>query len=267
MEVFPIDLIAREGPLSFFRKDIEKPVIGIREELDCESFKIFYDYCLLMFNASQEDINLCIDYLPQATAKEKALILTLFYVYAHPWEKYRPITKVDDSYFEALKTRSWMSLQFPCDAFGYSNRIINLRGKEENERLFRIIAQYTKKDDIAFKALESDKEKTRKERRDKWLEIQKLVDSLDIKTNDSLPLNLPARKIVVDEILRLYPDSASEIISDLLYISYSGDMIDLYESGLVSTEGNASEKPKTLGQIARQLLESWDPPQTIDDQE
>ena len=87
MEVFPIDLIAREGPLSFFRKGEEYPIISIRDEMDYESFKLFYKFCQLAFNASLQDIDSCVDYLPQASAKEKSLILTTFYVYAYPWEK------------------------------------------------------------------------------------------------------------------------------------------------------------------------------------
>ncbi|MBP5620652.1 MAG: hypothetical protein J6X44_01425, partial [Thermoguttaceae bacterium] len=45
MEVFPIDLIARDGPLSFFKKDQQNPSVSIREEIDSQSFKLFYDFC------------------------------------------------------------------------------------------------------------------------------------------------------------------------------------------------------------------------------
>ena len=81
-----------EGPLSFFRKGEEYPIISIRDEMDYESFKLFYKFCQLAFNASLQDIDSCVDYLPQASAKEKSLILTTFYVYAYPWEKQKQIT-------------------------------------------------------------------------------------------------------------------------------------------------------------------------------
>ncbi len=91
MEVFPVDLIARDGPISYFEKGSKYASIGFREELDKASFKRFYDFCQLAFNARQKDIDACVDYLPQASAKEKALILTVFYIYVYPWEKQKLI--------------------------------------------------------------------------------------------------------------------------------------------------------------------------------
>ena len=56
MEVFPVDLIARDGPISYFEKGSKYPIIGFREELDRGDFKRFYDFCQLAFSARQKDI-------------------------------------------------------------------------------------------------------------------------------------------------------------------------------------------------------------------
>ena len=79
IEAFPIDLIAFDGPLSFFNKELQNPYVSIREEIDCQAFKLFYDFCQLALDATSEDIDACVDYLPQASTKEKALILTILY--------------------------------------------------------------------------------------------------------------------------------------------------------------------------------------------
>lgn len=265
MEVFPIDLIAREGPLSCFRKGSFYPIIGFREELDSVAFEHFYDFCQLAFDAGQREIDECVDYLPHASAKEKALILTVFYIYAYPWEKQK-IVKIDDDYHKDLSSRSWMSIQYPCDAFDLTIRKRNRRESEQLEILSQIVAKYTKSDEIAFQSVVLEKCKLEEDRNTKYAEIKEIVDSLKIKTEDSRLLSLPARKDVIDEIRRQHPNSDHKIISDLLYVTYWQDLFSV-KSELIPSAGNTSDNPKTLGQIAQELQESWGAPQKIDDLE
>ena len=272
MEVFPVDLIARDGPLSYFEKGRGISKISIREEIDAESFKNFYLFFQLALNATPEDINACVDYLPLASAKEKALILTTLYVYAYPWEEQKRVTEIDEL-IEALSTRSWASLQYPCDAFDLSVRRKYQRNTEETMRLAQVVARYTDDVEIAFQAVAIEKDgyqaKNVKEWRGKWSEVMELVGSLEI-TSDDPPspflLNVLLRKIVIDGIRRKYPDSSQDLISDVLYAAYPSDTFDKYTSGLSPREGNTSKESKTVGQIAQELLDSWNPPLLLGDE-
>ena len=258
MEVFPVDLIARDGPISYFEKGSKYPIIGFREELDRGDFKRFYDFCQLAFNARQKDIDACVSYLPQASAKEKALILTVFYIYAYPWEKQKLIVKKEDKR-NAIRFKSWASIQYPAGAFGPAAVKKNRRNPREIERLAQIIAQYAQSDEIAFPPVVSERGKAENDRNKIRTRLFTLVENLDIQDNSPYYFQkLYARKEVVDAIRR-HSDSASEIISDLLYFTYSGDMFEDFSS-LSPSKGNASENPKNVGHIAQELLESWDPP-------
>ena len=116
MKIFPIDLIARDGPLSYFVKGSSYPKISIRQEMNREAFERFYNFCQLAFDATPRDIRACINYLPKASVKEKSLILTILYIYLYPWEKQKRITDIPE-HLEALKTQSWLAIQYPTGAF------------------------------------------------------------------------------------------------------------------------------------------------------
>jgi len=262
MEVFPVDLIAREGPLSYFRKGPRLPKISIRWELNREAFDQFYDFCQLAFDATPKDINKCIKYLPEASAKEKSLILTVFYIYIYPWEKQKQVTSQYD-YIEAIKTRSWLSLQYPTGAFD-----LTIREKfqsdhvKSSKRLLPIITQYLNNDEIVFQTIsieEGDSTKDDSISREDRIEAEDLLWSLkidDVQNTLSL-FFFKSRKKVVDEIRRKYPNDASKKISNVLYVTYWQDMSHEYSGGSLRG-GNTSENPKTLGQIAQELLASWD---------
>ena len=267
MDVFPVDLIAREGPISCFEKGSWIPGVGIRNELNSESFRLFYDFCQLALDATPEDINECVNYLPQASAKEKALILTVFYVYAYPWERQGMVNNSSEK-SEAIKTRSWFSLLFPCEVFDLRVRKEYQRNSEDSEKLSKIVAQFAENDEIAFQAVkvkEGYESDNMANMRLKLKETRDICRKLKTGADDPY-LRIELRKELVNGIRWKYLNSSTKIISDLLYVTYTSDTFDLARSGLVPKLGNASEKPKTLGQIAQELLESWDSSQTPDDE-
>lgn len=259
MEIFPVDLIARDGPLSFFKKDSPYPQISVRTELNREAFARFYDFCQLAFDATPEDINECVKYLPQASAKEKSLIITVFYVYIYPWNKQKRVTNMREV-MNAIRTRSWLSLQYPCDAFDLTIRKRRQFPPTDSEQLLRIISQYLDNEEIAFQGVVIDSkipdplnvERDRKE-------VLEFIRSSNIGDGDqavSSLIRLTSRKETMEKIRLEHPDSSTKIMSDILYFSYWQDMFNP-TAGILPREGNASEKPKALGQIAQQLLESW----------
>ncbi|MBQ9811806.1 MAG: hypothetical protein IJM54_00710 [Thermoguttaceae bacterium] len=274
MEAFPVDLIAFEGPISFFNKELQNPSVSIREEIDSQSFKLFYDFCQLALDATSEDVDACVDYLPRATAKEKALILTVLYIYAYPWEELRMITdRRNQRRDEQGRFRSWFSLQFPCDVFDLSTRENNQRNENDSERLRSIVAQFQDDEDVAFPGIEIKRDNPYRPSRNvvDWIEkredVAASVSLLDAGSSAEL-LNLPSRKRLIDEIRQKRLDSCATFISDVLYVTYWEDLRNgVAYSYSNPTPMNTSEKPKTLGQISRQLLESWDPPQISDGSE
>ena len=187
------------------------------------------------------------------------MILTVFYIYAYPWEKQKLIVKKEDKR-NAIRFKSWASIQYPVGAFDPAVGKKNRRNPRETERLAQIIAQYAQSDEIAFPPVVSERGKAENDRNEIRTRLFTLVENLDIQDNSPYYFQkLYARKEVVDAIRRRHSDSASEIISDLLYFTYSGDMFEDFSS-LSPSKGNASENPKNVGHIAQELLESWDPP-------
>ncbi|MBP5620440.1 MAG: hypothetical protein J6X44_00340 [Thermoguttaceae bacterium] len=273
MEVFPIDFIARDGPLSYFNKENEPPCYYYRYEIDFRSFELFYKFCQLAFDAKPEDINLCVDYLPQASTKEKALILTIFYVCSYPWEKQKLVDR--QTWEVAATSRSWLSLQYPAGVFDVSIREkYRSQCKEISPRLLSIIAEYVNEDEIAFPSC--DVEPRRMHRFKNRSEAYERIKSLKDKSGRNGEIDeyfkewgsIKKRKNVLRKMSEKYPrEIVPEVIACNLYASYCWDMYVEKMSNAGPFACNGSEKPKTLGQIAQELLESWDPPQTIDDQE
>ena len=110
MEVFPIDFIARNGPLSNFEYRRSGNIYRVttdshfqfssRAELTREPFRQFYEFCQLALDATPEDIDVCLDRYEEASPKEKALLMTIMYIYIFPWEKL-------DQFFEESKKHFW----------------------------------------------------------------------------------------------------------------------------------------------------------------
>ncbi|MBR4751991.1 MAG: hypothetical protein IK077_09545 [Thermoguttaceae bacterium] len=270
MEVFPIDFIARDGPLSYFNKENKPPCFYYRYEIDFRSFELFYNFCQLAFNATPEDINLCVDYIPQASTKEKALILTVFYIYSFPWEKQRLVDR--EAWEEAAKSRSWLSLQYPAGVFDVSIRekYHSQRG-DISPRLLSIIAEYVNEDEIAFPSC--DVEPRRMHRFKNKSEAYEHIKSLKDKSGRDGEIDeyftgwtgITKRKNVLRKMSEKYPrEIVHEVIACNLYASYCWDMYVEELSNAGPFACNGSENPKSLGQIAQELMESWDPPQMID---
>ena len=232
-----------------------------------EAFERFYNFCQLAFDATPRDIRACINYLPKASVKEKSLILTILYIYLYPWEKQKRITDIPE-HLEALKTQSWLAIQYPTGAFDLTIRE-NFSFDHVNSSyiLLPIIAQYANNEEIAFRSYKIDPQdanfsEIEKNRR----ETTEFLQTLKIKaedTDDNFPrfLDIYNRENILNEVREKYPaDVVSSVVSCYLYASYWSDLFpdSLSSSGISPKAGNTSEKPKTLGQIARELLDSYD---------
>jgi len=109
MEVFPIDFITRNGPLANFeykrgahsyRVTVDSyHQFSCRAELTREPFRQFYEFCQLALDATPEDIDVCLDHFDKASPKEKALLMTIMYIYILPWEKLDQFAEEHTKYF------------------------------------------------------------------------------------------------------------------------------------------------------------------------
>jgi hypothetical protein len=257
MEVFPIDLIARKGLLTHCQVGSSYPEIAYRWELKRDAFRHFYDFCILALQAKERDIEFCIAHMDTLSPKEQSLVLTVIYIYILPWANEVP-EKMGYGEQERLKTlRSWFALN-------YHNINMYERIPCDNKKcLFykKIIENYISDQHIAFQEISLSKEQIEKnnvERGRLRIEINDIVKkNPDMGTSTKYRLYITDRKEFFNLIRKKYPNDYHQMISDRLYTSYTNDMFPI-NSGLIPKSGNASTTPKTVGQIAQQLIDSWD---------
>jgi hypothetical protein len=78
--------------------------------------------------------------------------------------------------------------------------------------------------------------------------------------------NISSRKEKMELLKKNYPEEYKQLFSDIFFLEY---LHDTYPStaGSGHRSGNASATPKTLGQVAQQLLDSWEPLERISKKE
>jgi hypothetical protein len=279
MEVFPIDFIARQGSFSNIRYG--RPKIGIRLELTNRNFRYFYDFCELALRATEEDIEVCIEKIKSASPQEQSLILTVIYVYSFPWSKEKPFVYSGDQ--EELKKywdfrnsggedidfnvllgyRSWLGMNY--HNFDTQNRPICeevIRSKYKN-----IVEKFINDPQVAFPAITfSPQEEIENRNYEHYERYKKITENIDDKLKrirgellyNGLT-NISLRKEKLDLLKENYPEEYQQIISDIFFLLYIADSSPSYPSGIGTKKGNTSTTPKTVGQIAQQLLDSWEP--------
>ena len=257
MEVFPIDFIARYGPLSRWGED---DIFYHRVELSQESFRLFYNFCQLALDATSEDIDTCLNYFDMLAPREQALIMTIMYIYFYPWERQKTIESLLD-----LEGSTWFSIQFVTFAFDLAARKARDNSKVCRKACFTKIREYVNDDRIAFSITELTENDMRRNNEDfircrkKLVDICKSINWVDI---DILPHEYNSfesprnRMILLQKIRERFPTTSQIVITDILYALYNRDTRPPYMH-FVPTLVDANVEPKTVGQIAQQLLESW----------
>ncbi len=162
-----------------------------------------------------------------------------------------------------MKTRSWLALQYPTGAFDLSIREkFRPQSAESAARLKEIVAQYARDESVAFPGYRIGENESRR-----LLLIAEAAQTLITKDgtpDDQLPpcVKIYRRKNVLNAAREKYsPESASKAVALLLFVNVGWDTFRVgpAPSGIAPVGGNASERQKTVGQIARLLLESWEP--------
>jgi hypothetical protein len=276
MEVFPIDLISRQGQLSNFIDGESRSKIAIRLELTSENFRYFYDFCELALRATEEDIEVCIDKIKSASPKEQSLILTVIYVYSFPWSKEKPFVSSENqeelkkywdfrnsggediAFYVLLGCRSWLGMNY--HNFDTKNRptcdeVIRSKYK-------KIVEKFIDDPQIAFSAITITPPK-RERRVHERINISELLPkSIRDKRKEFSYYdfeNISSRKEKLDLLKKNYPEEHQQIISDIFFLLYVNDTCNIRTPLGFPPNGNASATPKTVGQIAQQLIDSWEP--------
>jgi hypothetical protein len=256
MEVFPIDLIARKGPLATPYKMV------YYEELTIYDFRAFYNFCELALSATEKDIETCLGKLEYFSPKEQALLLTIIYVYSFPWsDKLSSDLLMQDRQKNKM---SWLGLNYTnLDKKNRQYCDIYIRTKYQ-----LLIKRFINNDKIAFPKVILDFDKKNKNENERITLRYDIKEEIGEEKMREYELDIISRKEYFLDLEKRYPHKYRQKISDILFIFYPSDYFPyLTPSGIGPEHGNTSSTPKTLGQIAQQLIDSWEPTKPISTKE
>lgn len=257
MDVFPVDLIARRGEFCYYPYG-GWTNIHLRTDLNYSQWKLFFSFCYLALHATDEDVEFCINALPNENPKVQALLLSVIYIHSYPWSD--ALIKYNLDVCDYSNNWSWLGKNIMCFQFNFKNSI--RPDSECRQRYKSIISQYVSDDNIAF-----DKYELNHTQYQFPIRLPYTISNLNNVVLKSIEYEYnyaQTRKSLCYSIKEQYPDNYLSMISDILYIYFEDDLFIRFEGfGIGPRVGNASYKPKTVGQIASQLLESWAAPDPV----
>lgn len=239
MNVFPIDIIATEGPIT----RMNQGSLGWlrREELTIEQYFVFYEFKHYIQHLCKEEFKEIVDYLEWATPKEKALIFAAIYIYE--W------THRDCNYD--------MLSAVIRDMLPRQNTDEQITG-EEWEQWNLLIHSYIKDRTVVFPAVEKEQNILALEYQNERNKAYKMLQDMKVLKEDDTIVKVLSGvgfESRMDELRkRMQPSEYKrfDALMDYLYRQYKRMM----KSSGSPAFGNSSAKPKTLGNIATQILES-----------
>jgi hypothetical protein len=261
MNVFPISLITggRAGPI--YDKENERNRWRVRYEWTFDQYELFYKLKYLAQTMSQKELTDVIAYLDKATPKEKALILTMIYIYERTHRKALDRVEGDDIYLSNSGDLEEYVRRPPILPILKPDKTVS---RNQWKKWIGILEQYSKDDTVAFPAItkndtflkkvwEKDQSRVFKMAKSlgmidpvkgvEWEKVQtKAVDwALDLERTKEI------RRKVSNENRRKI-----DTLTEYIHTQYE----HFSRSGLIYLNGNSSKYPKTVGDIATQLLMS-----------
>jgi hypothetical protein len=258
LEVFPVDIIAshRKGPIVDRRRWSNW---GVPYEVSFEQYVVFFEFKNYVQDLSLEEFVKIVDYIEEASFREKALILTSIFIFE--WlHRERPIGT-----YRLPVTNKNLSRLLP-----YQKEYLFISSKYW-DNWSELLEKYSKDENIAFPAIkeedtllqknwEKDREKVKEKLKElgtkNGIKIERnqyeyIIHnghelssiSFEFGSYDNFRKNFsPSDRIHLDaifEYLMILPEGLSGL-----------------PSGIAPVNGNSSKTPKTLGDIATQLLMS-----------
>lgn len=274
LEVFPVDFIAPNGPFSDKAQGRDNCRGTYRLDITQEQFRYFYSFCDLALRVSEEDITQLMGNIDKFSPRERALILTTVYMYAYPWVKDR---KLPQNMF-AWKL-PWLELVLRLTScFGDIERIGVEMSPQKREAYRQFIEKYIQDDSVAFPSVEIPEENKKEFRIQLEYDLKARIYKMNIddkfKTDEDCRFDTRLQmylghRMLCQVVREKEPNLYKDFVSDLLfasYVSYCWQGYDFYSNfepwyyqTSPSRASNSSSTPKTVGQIATQLLESWEP--------
>jgi hypothetical protein len=243
IEVFPVDILAANplGPLGANKTYSIRMCNrwAFRYEVTFEKYIIFHEFKEIACHISKKELLDCVARIDEATPHEKALILITIFIFERIHRKYplsikEKITNPVIPYYEPNTwTTSW-----------------------QWHRLIAIIKKYEGNGEIAFPAIAIEDEKLKQSWSESYSENFKIYSlirhpQLVTSTNEN---NIDS---IVQTKLQSFDYNINvqkyKIIFDEYIYTIEGDGL---LSGIGPAFGNSSATPKTLGDIATQLLMS-----------
>jgi hypothetical protein len=217
-----------------------------RYELTYEKYVPIHEFKERIGQATVKEIQDCIEKLDKMSAKEKALTLTAFFIYERI---HRPFCSekgvfifpeqvgVDSVYSLFLTSYPKLSIQEQIPPTLWKSLVAAMEVHKGNK-------------EIAFPAIEADKEEWHKQYRAASEKLTKLAGPT-IKGPPGIPYVNRAIQASKDE---QSADEVATLWEYLRFVSKSGTLESRTSRGPKS--GNCSSEPKTLGGIATELLKS-----------
>jgi hypothetical protein len=239
MEVFPLDILAANplGPLGVTRTSSGRcNRWSQRYELTFEKYIIFHEFKEIACHISKKELLNCVARIDEATPREKALILTTIFIFERIHRKYpRSIKeKIMNPVIPYYEPDTWTTLW-------------------QWHRLIAVIKKYEGSYwEIAFPAITIDDEKL------KQLWSQSCSENFKIRYPQ---LITSTNENNINSIIQTKSQSSDHninvskfqiIFDEYIYTIESDKLL----SGISPAFGNSSTTPKTLGDIAKQLLMS-----------
>lgn len=275
-DVLPVDLFAWVGPLAHENKYVENwgtvPSQRIHEELAFESFCLFYEFCDMALNATVDDLRDCIRHVDSAPAREKALILSFLFIAVQTDRK--PLSRSEyESHFNDLRHKmTWLEMMVATESFKIKSRDMTI---DDNLRaqVKETIHKYINSEEIAFPAIETNSWSSRYYY--DWARFSRSVfEKVDACEIDRVTYRDPNRiffkqpphdylpemyqQEYFKAILERNPDLSETFVRAEFAYATILQRHGRYASSAGPLVKNFSKKKKTVGDIAKQLLASWE---------
>jgi hypothetical protein len=241
LEVFPVDIIASnpQGPIIAQYSSLRW--WGERHEISFEQYFIFYKFKKYIQDITLEDFVKIVDFIDEASPKEKAIILTSIFIFE--WlHRIRP-----DRYYRPDRNLPWL---LPCH-----KTYLFISGEQWNN-WNSLLKKFSQDKTVAFASIKKDNILLQKSWENDRERVKEKLKELGI-----------LQKIKIDHTLQFFDDGSYEnarknlspsdqILSDAIYEYLAIPYRQPLFTGTGPQNGNSSATPKTLGDIATQLLMS-----------
>ncbi len=261
LEIFPIEMLAShpDGPIA---KRCPKAFWKTRYELTFQQYQVFFTFISFAVHVTEKDIDDMIACLDDASIKEKSLILTALFLYERlhrkPPKRYDLGTTFWPHHF-------WENNKIPPKRWVYLSSIIRKYASDLNMAYPAVTT-----DEKQLKKLwEKDRENSSARLKSLGILLDEAMYSPRLEQTESGPV---FKITTIHDILSAYQNKLSpaefqEAEALLEYLCLPPPIAALSGSGNFNVswrplsgiapegvDGNSSSQPKTLGEIATQLL-------------